>query len=76
MFTGCMDRGGRTAPEGEQIMARKKIIAGNWKMNKTPSEAVELAKTLIPLVADADVDVAAIHGLRLTQGAHGVLHVR
>ncbi len=38
-------------------MARKKIIAGNWKMNKTPSEAVELAKTLIPLVADADVDV-------------------
>ena len=21
-------------------MARKKIIAGNWKMNKTPSEAV------------------------------------
>lgn len=25
---------------------RKKIIAGNWKMNKTPSEAVELAKML------------------------------
>ena len=23
-------------------MARKKIIAGNWKMNMTPSEAVEL----------------------------------
>ena len=23
-------------------MARKKIIAGNWKMNKTPSEAVAL----------------------------------
>ncbi len=21
---------------------RKKIVAGNWKMNKTPSEAVEL----------------------------------
>ena len=25
---------------------RKKIVAGNWKMNKTPSEAVELAKLL------------------------------
>ena len=27
-------------------MARKKIIAGNWKMNMTPSEAVELVNTL------------------------------
>ncbi len=27
-------------------MARKKIIAGNWKMNMTPSEAVELVKLL------------------------------
>ena len=25
-------------------MARKKIIAGNWKMNKTPSEAVALVE--------------------------------
>ena len=32
-------------------MARKKIIAGNWKMNMTPSEAVELVNTLKPLVA-------------------------
>ncbi len=38
-------------------MARKKIIAGNWKMNKTPSEAVALAKELIPLVANDEVDV-------------------
>lgn len=38
-------------------MARKKIIAGNWKMNKTPSEAVELCKELIPLVKNDDVDV-------------------
>ena len=28
--------------EGHFKMARKKIIAGNWKMNKTPSEAVAL----------------------------------
>ena len=38
-------------------MARKKIIAGNWKMNMTPSQAVELVNTLKPLVANDDVDV-------------------
>ena len=32
---------------------RKKIIAGNWKMNKTPSEAVELAK-MIKAKVDTD----------------------
>ncbi len=36
---------------------RKKIIAGNWKMNKTPSEAVALVNELKPLVANEDVDV-------------------
>ncbi len=37
---------------------RKPIIAGNWKMNKTPGETVSLIKDLIPLVADVDkVDV-------------------
>lgn len=39
------------------IMARKKIIAGNWKMNKTPSEAVALVKELEPLVKNDAVDV-------------------
>ncbi len=38
-------------------MARKKIIAGNWKMNKTPSEAVALVKELAPLVANDEADV-------------------
>jgi len=38
-------------------MARKKIIAGNWKMNKTPSEAVKLVEELKPLVANDEVDV-------------------
>ncbi len=38
-------------------MARKKIIAGNWKMNKTPSEAVALVEELKPLVANEEVDV-------------------
>ena len=36
---------------------RKTIVAGNWKMNKTPSEAVELINTIKPLVACDDVDV-------------------
>ena len=38
-------------------MARKKIIAGNWKMNMTPSEAVELVNTLKPLVVTEEADV-------------------
>ncbi|MCI6914786.1 MAG: triose-phosphate isomerase [Lachnospiraceae bacterium] len=38
-------------------MARKKIIAGNWKMNMTPSEAVTLVDTLKDLVKNDDVDV-------------------
>ena len=38
-------------------MARKKIIAGNWKMNKTPSEAVKLVEELKPLVVSDDVEV-------------------
>ena len=38
-------------------MARRKIIAGNWTMNKTPSQAVELINELKPLVASEDVDV-------------------
>ncbi len=36
---------------------RKKIIAGNWKMNQTPLEAVELVNTLKPLVKNEAVDV-------------------
>ena len=38
-------------------MARKKIIAGNWKMNMTPSQAVELIDTLKPLVKNEEADV-------------------
>ena len=38
-------------------MARRKIIAGNWKMNMTPTEAKALVATLKPLVDNPDVDV-------------------
>ena len=36
---------------------RKPIIAGHWKMNKTPEEAAELVRELVPLVADAEAEV-------------------
>ena len=38
-------------------MSRRKIVAGNWKMNMTPNEAVKLIETLKPLVKSDDVDV-------------------
>lgn len=36
---------------------RKKIVAGNWKMNETPSEALALVEMLKPLVAPSEADV-------------------
>ena len=36
---------------------RKKIIAGNWKMNKTPAEAEALVKAIIEKVGGAACDV-------------------
>lgn len=43
--------------KGKVINMRRKIIAGNWKMNKTPSETVALLNELKPLVATKDADV-------------------
>ena len=36
---------------------RKAVIAGNWKMNKTPAEAAALINEMKPLVAGADCEV-------------------
>ena len=36
---------------------RKAVIAGNWKMNKTPAETTALINEIKPLVKDADCDV-------------------
>lgn len=36
---------------------RKPIIAGNWKMNNSPKESVELVEALLPLVKDAKCEV-------------------
>ena len=38
-------------------LMRKTIVAGNWKMNKTPSEAKALIEELKPLVASETSDV-------------------
>ena len=64
---------------------RTPIIAGNWKMNKTPAEAAALVNELKPLVADAKctvvvcvpaVDIApvaeAIKGSNIRLGAQNV----
>ena len=36
---------------------RRKVIAGNWKMNKNPKEAIEFMKEFIPLVKDTEHEV-------------------
>ena len=38
-------------------MTRRAVIAGNWKMNKTPEEAVKVINELKPLVKDAAAEV-------------------
>ena len=64
---------------------RTPIIAGNWKMNKTPQEAVQLIEALKPLVKDAaatvvvcvpalDIPAAvqAVRGSKIKVGAQNV----
>jgi len=54
---------------------RRKIVAGNWKMNMTPSQAVALIEELKPLVVSEDVDVVfcvpAIDIIPAVQAAKG-----
>ena len=45
---------------------RKKIIAGNWKMNKTPSETVKLIEELKPLVKNDEVDDYTVNNMMTT----------
>ena len=39
---------------------RKPILAGNWKMNKTPAEAVEFVRALQPKLADYVAQVETV----------------
>lgn len=63
------------------------LIAGNWKMNKTPQEAVELINTLKPLVQNAAAEVVvcptfvalsdvqkAVQGSNIKVGAQNMHH--
>ena len=36
---------------------RKKVIAGNWKMNKLPNEAIQFIEELAPLVKNSEKDI-------------------
>ena len=36
---------------------RKKIIAGNWKMNMLPNEAIQFIEELTPLVKDSENEI-------------------
>lgn len=36
---------------------RRKVIAGNWKMNKLPNEAIKFIEDLAPMLEDADAEV-------------------
>lgn len=64
---------------------RKKIVAGNWKMNKTPKEAVELINSIKAMVDSQKVDVVfcvpaidilpvaeALKGTQIALGAQNV----
>ena len=51
---------------------RKKIIAGNWKMNMTPTEAVNLVNTRKPLVNNED----AVSYTHLRQDIHRQAELR
>lgn len=50
-------------------MARRKFVAGNWKMNLTHTEAADLLGALLPLLqAAADVDVAVCPSFAVLDG--------
>lgn len=66
---------------------RRPLIAGNWKMNKTVGEALELVNALMPKVKDAKAEVAvcptfvclaevikAANGTNIKVGAQNMYH--
>ena len=46
---------------------RKAIIAGNWKMNKTATEAAKLVDELIPAVKDASCEVVILSLIHISE---------
>ena len=54
----------------DKIM-RKHIVAGNWKMNTTVAEGVELAKAVVEASAEVPADVKLIIAVPFTTSATG-----
>ena len=51
---------GKTLPGVAALLdrpCRKKLIAGNWKMNKNRNEAKQIVSDLLPLVENAECDI-------------------
>ena len=45
---------------------RRKVIAGNWKMNMLPNEAIDYIQAFEPLVKDAEAEVVRmIYGMAI-----------
>ena len=53
---------------------RKKIIAGNWKMNKLPNEAMAFIDGFAPMVKDSDAEVVLC--VPYTNLFYSLLHVQ
>ena len=43
--------------DGMEVFMRRKVIAGNWKMNMLPNETIQFIEDLAPLVKDTDNEV-------------------
>jgi triosephosphate isomerase (TIM) len=55
-------------------MSRKKLIAGNWKMNKTSADAVALAREIVAAVgSQADVEVVICPPFTALEGVAGAI---
>lgn len=52
---------------------RKTFIAGNWKMNKTPSEAVAFAKELVVALKDSDTKLLIAPSMTAIAGVAEVI---
>jgi len=52
---------------------RRKIIAGNWKMNKTIPEAVDLARAVVKAVEGAEAEVVVCPTYVCLQAVHEVV---
>ena len=53
---------------------RKKVIAGNWKMNKLPNESIDFITELAPLVKDSENEVVVC--VPYTDLFYTLLHVQ